>query len=62
MGHASEIISVDVYTDNDEIINDCVEEIESFINEVIPQEDNNIEEIIFDEEVEIINKFIEEVV
>lgn len=62
MGHASEIISVDVYTDKDEIINDCVEEIEAFINEVIPQEDNNIEEIICDEELEIINKFIEDVV
>ena len=35
---------------------------EIFINEVIPQEDNNIEEIICDEELEIINKFIKEVV
>lgn len=38
MGHASEIISVDVYTDNDEIITDCLKELEPFIESVLPKE------------------------
>ena len=63
MGHASEIISVDVYTDKDEIINDCIEEIEEFIKDVIPQkEDINEDEIMNDEEVHIINNFIAKII
>ena len=37
LGHAKEIISVDVYGDNKEIIRDCLTDIEPFIYEVIPK-------------------------
>ena len=39
MGHAKEIITLDVYGDNREIIADCVDEIKAFIDEVLPTED-----------------------
>ena len=39
MGHAKEIITLDVYGDNREIIADCVDEIQPFIDEVLPTED-----------------------
>lgn len=38
MGHASDIITVDVYGDNDEIIADCVDELETFIESVRPEQ------------------------
>lgn len=41
MGHASEIITVDVYGDKKEIILTGVKEIEEFIKEVIPQDQTN---------------------
>lgn len=41
MGHASEIITVDVYGDKEEIILTGVKEIEEFIKEVIPQDRAN---------------------
>ena len=41
LGHAKEIISVDVYGDTQEIIEDCLDVLESFIEEVIPKERNN---------------------
>ena len=34
MGHATDIITMDVYGDNDEIIADCVDELGSFIEGV----------------------------
>lgn len=34
MGHATDIITIDVYGDNDEIIADCVDELDSFIESV----------------------------
>ena len=37
MGHAKEIISVDIYGDTQEIIEDCLDVLESF-EEVIPKE------------------------
>lgn len=37
MGHASEIISVDVYTEKSRIINDCLDELEPFIDSVAPK-------------------------
>lgn len=37
MGHATDIITVDVYGDNDEIIADCVDELETFIESVRPK-------------------------
>ncbi len=36
MGHAKELITLDVYEDNREIIADCVDEIQPFIDEVLP--------------------------
>ena len=39
MGHAKEIITMDVYGDNRGIIADCVDEIQPFIDEVLPTED-----------------------
>ena len=36
--HAKEIISVDVYGDTQEIIEDCLDVLEPFIEEVIPKE------------------------
>ncbi|MFR1086048.1 MAG: hypothetical protein ACLSFW_26200 [Bacteroides cellulosilyticus] len=36
MGHATELITLDVYGDNREIIADCVDEIQPFIDEVLP--------------------------
>ena len=39
MGHAKEIITIDVYGDNREIIEDCLENLEPFIDEVLPVEE-----------------------
>ena len=41
LGHAKEIISVDVYGDTQEIIEDCLDILEPFIEEVIPKERKN---------------------
>lgn len=38
MGHAKEIITIDVYGDTAEIIEDCLEELQPFIDEVVPVE------------------------
>ena len=38
LGHAKKIISVDVYGDTQEIIEDCLDVLEPFIEEVIPKE------------------------
>ncbi len=43
MGHAKEIITMDVYGDNRGIIADCVDEIQPFIDEVIPKEEVDAE-------------------
>ena len=43
MGHAKEIITMDVYGDNRGIIADCVDEIQPFIDEVLPTEDEDSE-------------------
>lgn len=54
MGHASEIISIDLYTDNAQIVTDCLIELKPFIDSVLPQSkdrdrmkviNNNVEEI-----------------
>lgn len=53
MGHSTEIISVDVYGDNEEIISDCLDELEPFIKLVKPdKEEKNGDEFleIIDEE------------
>lgn len=48
-GHASEIISVDVYTEKSRIINDCLNELEPFIESVAPKHNEDkqvIEEVL----------------
>lgn len=39
MGHAKEIITVDVYGDNKQIIADCTEELQAFIDDVQPEKE-----------------------
>ena len=39
MGHAKELITMDVYGDNRGIIADCVDEIQPFIDEVMPTQE-----------------------
>ena len=51
MGHATDIITIDVYGDNDEIIADCVDELDSFIESVRPE--NNESEIQIGDESDI---------
>ena len=41
MGHSKEIISVDVYGDTAQIIEDCLYALEPYIEEVIPKEREN---------------------
>ena len=38
MGHAKEIITIDVYGDKTELIGDCLDVLEPFISEVLPEE------------------------
>lgn len=40
LGHASSIVTFENYTDKNELINDCLEEIEPFIESVLPEEDS----------------------
>jgi len=39
MGHAKQIITADVYGDKKMIINDCIDKLNPFLEEVLPQED-----------------------
>ena len=48
MGHAKEIITVDVYGDNSNIIVDAVPELDHYIKEVIPDNDPKQEENLLD--------------
>ena len=48
MGHAKEIITIDVYGDKQEIIEDCLEVLEPFIDEVIPEEEEEFDLSAFD--------------
>lgn len=41
MGHAKEIITMDVYGDNQGIIADCIPEISDFINGVLPKRETD---------------------
>lgn len=43
LGHSKSIITVDTYTDTQAIIEDCVEELQSFITEVYPYEQMDAE-------------------
>ncbi len=60
MGHATEIISVDVYGDNNEIITDCLDELEPFIESVRPNNDNKEDDTLKD--IEIDNDIINEII
>ena len=40
MGHANEIITIDIYTDKSKIILDCLDELNPYINEVLPPLEN----------------------
>lgn len=48
MGHAKEIITIDVYGDTAEIIEDCLEDLQPFIGEVVPQEKENSTDFSYD--------------
>ena len=48
MGHAKEIITIDVYGDKQEIIEDCLEALEPFIDEVIPEEEEEFDLSVMD--------------
>ena len=39
MGHAKEIVTIDVYGDTAEIIEDCLDEMQPFLDEVLPKEE-----------------------
>ena len=39
MGHAKELITMDLYGDNRGIIADCVDELQPFIDEVMPSQE-----------------------
>lgn len=41
LGHSKEFITVDVYGDNHQLVDDCLEELEPFIAEVIPDKNNS---------------------
>ena len=43
LGHASEMITFDTYTDKNEIITDCLDELEPFIEDVLPSENKMID-------------------
>ena len=59
MGHAKEIITVDVYGDKRELIGDCLDVLEPFIMDVIPKEpENNVCELFFMDE--FITELLEE--
>ncbi len=59
MGHSTEIISVDVDGDNEEIISDCLDEIESFIKLIKPdKEEKNGDEFLEAIDEEYINELV----
>lgn len=41
LGHSSEIVTFENYTDKNEIIYDCLEDLEPYIDSVIPKKENN---------------------
>lgn len=46
MGHAKEIITLDIYGDNAQIIADGVEEIQKYMKDVLPEEIGDDEELL----------------
>lgn len=61
MGHAKEIITVDIYGDNQKIIEDCLEDLEPFIEEVIPHKEMYNDYTDDYEYVSIIDEFYSEI-
>ena len=55
MGHAKSIITVDIYTDMQAIIEDCEEEIQEFIKDVHPYDSADVQILkeMFQEEVDL---------
>lgn len=51
LGHASELVSIDVYGDNEELISDCLSELEPFIEDVLPSKNRNKKDLSIDESV-----------
>ena len=51
MGHATDIVSIDVYGDNEELVEDCLNELEPFIEEVLPKEEKMIKDFSTDENI-----------
>ena len=45
MGHAKEIITLDIYADNSQMIADGVMELQPFIDEVLPEEEEKFKEL-----------------
>jgi len=45
MGHAKEIITLDIYSDNSQLIADGVAELQPFIDEVIPEEEEKMKDL-----------------
>ena len=60
MGHASEIVSIDVYTDNVQIVTDCLDELEPFINSIKPKTNEKNKVNIIENDVLGMNGFIED--
>lgn len=59
MGHSSSIISIDVYGDNEEIISDCLKELDPFIQDVAPKkEDKNGDEFLENIEDSVIYEYV----
>lgn len=59
MGHSSEIISIDVYGNNEEIISDCLKELEPFIQDVAPNKSMiNGDEFLENIEDWVINEYV----
>lgn len=53
MGHAKEIITMDVYTDNKQMVRDGVKDIQAFIDNVLPSEEDTGVMDLTDVEIEI---------
>ncbi len=54
MGHSKELITMDVYGDKRGIIADCVNELQPFIDEVLPRKEDNEE--LLTENIEVVTR------
>ena len=58
MGHAKEIITIDVYGDTAELIEDCLDELQPFIDDVVPQDEESNTDFSEDGYLDDINSFL----